>query len=242
MMAFLKNSPVRTALDLMLSIPFLARYERENRNLVWRFVCERNFPDYVELVADNAPWKSVTLWLAWAQEKMMRLIIINYNRQDNNALTYVDEETFSLFGKHMHVRTFAFLHGFPRGRLLAARRPRTPPPLNIPEDAPFADKMEAVSRRARFLMCSAQEYVPHNITHAQREAWYAITGAATDNGIAHLGGGPLADPPRRPDGTLLLELQCVGCGTGESDRWFQCTGCAERVCGECGDEHIKQAH
>ena len=85
---------------------------------------EEIFPQYTNIgftVGDSGSWKSLTLWITWAEKIVMRNIVLknskdlSFNLDTSKVKTLKDQKEYS-------IREFAHAFGFPDGRILHIQR------------------------------------------------------------------------------------------------------------------------
>jgi len=236
----LTRSTVRGALDLIKSIPFLARYERKNRDRVWEKIFAYNFPEYVEVMQtdEDDMWRNVTLWTHWAVRSMMRIIRASIGL----PVVLEDYDHFRIYNERVDVRVFAYTHGFHKGRLLS-RRPM------VRKSQTFNAYLSNIRARNLHSLCfNFKLSVQRNWSDTEHDVFQLLAQVASDEIILALADKDiLRNPlPKNAEGRMFLgnDATCASCGIGEAQQWFACSDCEARVCSskECEHEHMNNFH
>lgn len=118
-------------LQLIMADARVFRYERDNKELFWKAVLYRLFPEYVDAFTDikgGEEYKNLVLWLSWGTrqilKKLAKLHIIAFVTIGNREFFPVEQNLTRIdvvrFGNwNVTRRTFAYMYGFHKGRLLA---------------------------------------------------------------------------------------------------------------------------
>jgi hypothetical protein len=251
----LTHSPVRIALELLKSITFLARFERDNSNQVWEDIFKTNFPEYVAVMTpeiitrEKIGWRLITIWTEWAQKRVMRLIA---TKLSVGGAVEIDNMHFIINGKKVHVHAFAIMFGFYKGRLLSFERTD-----HFPRTDTFDDFMSVTTRRALFTNYTAGLLMDvgtrewrgsylyggfETLVNVCSEKVTLSTSRFFDMVNRHYPKDYHGNQANR--GIFLGNQACAECGAAETKQWYSCTSCNARVCAsqECERTHINEFH
>lgn len=115
-----KHGDVRGLLSLLFKSSRLRNEESDNPELFWYKHFKMFYPQYISEFSQHKvrSWKSLMLWIAWAEKKIVQYIT---NRLPNDLL--FDITTWEIIvletKKHYTLRDFAYMFGFKNGRLLS---------------------------------------------------------------------------------------------------------------------------
>lgn len=113
----LKHGDIRTVLTLTRYNNRLSRYERQDPEKFWKGIFHEYYPQYVDIIDEVRNWKSLTLWITWAEKRIIKSIV-NMHKDDfeydyTEWLVTTKED-----GKQYSIVHFAKNMGFPKGRIL----------------------------------------------------------------------------------------------------------------------------
>lgn len=215
-------------LQLIMTDARIFRYERDNKELFWKVVFYRLFPEYVDAFVDikgGDEYKNLVLWLSWGTRHILKLL--EKHKVIHLEYGLGNRERFPVGEVHTRIdilqvgnwrvtrRTFAHMYGFHKGRLLALYAPAE---YDRPVSS-FDSVEEYIEHKGRSALFNQVESYLSDIVDNSKKFGHDIIdmmiAVASDQGAY-----PFKDrfsvPPKTESGIITLGLLCISCKTKEA--------------------------